>query len=176
MLTALIFDRRKESTDSDTPSLGSSPDRGTLVKLVLYAAEERDDPEWVPGEVTLSLTIYVLAEKFGKLNGMESPFEFHPSEDGPNDPELSTVLDKLEDDGEIEKRELGENERSYDEFECRLTDEGAEDVELIYNSLSVTAKDEITEVKSSAVEELSHFMLDVHTLAPTMFETDILRT
>lgn len=168
-------DELTESVDTESPS------REALVRLVLFAPDgsdssERENAEWVPGPVTLSLSLFVTVEKFSKLTGMTSPFEFESSDYGPRDPELEAVLAELIEDGLVESRERTDDGRPYDEYDYRLTETGVEETRPLYEAFSKRAKHELAGIRYSAVEEMSHFVLDVHTLSPGMFERELIRT
>ncbi|MEZ3145276.1 hypothetical protein [Halobaculum sp. MBLA0143] len=162
--------------DSDViESLTGRNDYEEFTLLLLYDPPEENGPDRMPGPFTLSLAAFVFDRKYELVTQHSAPFEFDSSDRGPSDPELEETVDSLVSQGLVSPRK-GDDDRPYDNISYKLTPKGEAEAAELYDSVSERVQGELADIRHSAVEEMSHFVLDAHTLGPDLFDEPLIRT
>lgn len=143
--------------------------------LLLYSPPETDDPGQTPGPFTFSLAAFVFGRKYELVTRESAPFEFESSDHGPSDPRLTEAIDSLVDDGLVTRRDSSED-RPYDEVAYELTEAGQAEAAELYKSIPKRVQTELVNIRQNSIENMSHFVLDAHTLGPNLFDEPLIRT
>lgn len=162
----------RDSTTDDVSAEDLS--QSDFLRVLLYSPSDQDGPEGIPGPFTLSLAAFVTAEKYEILTGTAAPVEFESSDIGPRSNGLEETLDNLV--GDMVEKESLDTDRQHDRYVYSHADCGKERTRKLYESLSPRARSELAQIRESAVNDVSHFVLDAHTLGPEMFDEPLIRT
>lgn len=162
-------------SDNATESVSAENfSQSQFLRVLLYSPPGKDGPEGIPGLFTLSLAAFVTAEKFEILTGATTPMEFESSDTGPRSDDLEETLEDLVDN--VVDREPLDADRQYDTHVYTHADSGRKRTRELYEALSPRAQSELAQIRASAVNDVSHFVLDAHTLGPEMFDEPLIRT
>lgn len=145
-------------------------DRAEWIMRLLYAPDSYDRTNTpLYGRTRMMKACFLLARNLEDKLGQQTGFNFQPDKYGPFDRGVYDAIDLLRNEGKLEVTPPEEHDERFESKEYRLTDEGLEEAENLYESIPERQQELVRWVKNKhAMEKLGQLLNYVYSKYPEM--------
>lgn len=122
--------------------------RDEWLLALLYASDGEKGQAAVPGDLTLNLTLFVLAKNFEEYLDYSVGLDFDGSNIGPKAKIVEEDMRQLLSDDIVRSESIRDPEHELDQYRYFVGDEGRDRARNAWESLGDEARDEIERIKS----------------------------
>lgn len=151
-------------TTLNTSNLGDRPE---WILRLLYAPTRGKTAAPIVGMTRLMKACFLTHKKLESEEGIQTDFKFKPDDYGPLDEDVYTAIEELERRGLVAETES----RDYNGSEYKLTKEGIEQADELYDELSSSEQELLSWIKGKHVlQSLSKLLSFVYNQYPSYAE------
>lgn len=145
-------------------------DRREWILALLHAPVEGSRKDQIQGRTRLMKGSFLLSKELDDELGTETDFQFRSDKHGPLDPLVFQATEELEREGKMKIIDVP-NKQGGDYY--RLTDEGIEEAEAVWDNLTEEEQEVLTFIRNRHVEQpLSQILSYVYRRFPNYADTE----